>query len=247
MINSQNKSYKYPFLFLTLYISCLLATVCLANRLSLVNNLLLPGGIFSFIFTFAICDIVGEVYGYAYPRLFIWAGVISEFIFVFFVILISHLPTPQFFNHSDAYQNVFDPTFRYVVSSLIALLVGEFANIYLLAKWKILLRGNFFIFRSLISTAFGQACLTIIADLLNYSGKMATSDLLWLMVSGYTWKMCFAVILIIPSWIVVKLLKQAEKVDYYDIHTNFNPFILSLGDTSLNSIPIEASEIKIAS
>ncbi|MDP3705659.1 MAG: VUT family protein [Legionellaceae bacterium] len=40
-----------------------------------------PGGIFIFPLTFCLCDIVGEVYGYAYPRLFIWIGVLAAFVF----------------------------------------------------------------------------------------------------------------------------------------------------------------------
>ena len=74
---SRKKQYKYPYVFLGLYLTFLLATVCLANRLTLIGSMLEPGGIFVFPFLFTICDIVGEVYGYAYPRLFIWVGVLA--------------------------------------------------------------------------------------------------------------------------------------------------------------------------
>ena len=187
-----------------------------------------PGGIFVFPMTFSICDVVGEVYGYAYPRLFIWIGVLAELIFSLTVIAVSHLPTPEFFEYADAYQIVFDPTLRYVGAGLIGLLVGEFVNVYLLAKWKIFLKGKFFIFRSLLSTAFGQAFLTIIVDLLNYFGKLSTHGLGWMMLCGYFWKMCCALIMIFPAWLLVKHLKKVENVDHYDINTNFNPFILNL-------------------
>ena len=235
---SRKKQYKYPYLFLGLYLTFLLSTVCLANKLTLVGQLLLPGGIFVFIFTFTICDIVGEVYGYAYPRLFIWIGVLAEFIFSLVVIAISHAASPDYFKYTEAYKIVFDPTLRYVVSGLIALLVGEFTNVYLLAKWKIVLHGKFFIIRSLTSTAFGQACLTIIVDILNYTGKMSTQELIWMMISGYTWKMCFTIILVFPAWLLVKYLKRVENIDHYDIHTNFNPFMLSLDDKAFNEVKI---------
>lgn len=229
---SRKKQYKYPYIFLGLYLTFMLATVCLANKLTVIGNLILPGGIFVFPFTFSICDIVGEVYGYAYPRLFIWVGVFAEFIFSLVLIAVSHTTAPNYFLHSEAYQIVFDPTLRYVASGLIALLVGEFVNVYLLAKWKVTLHGNFFILRSLFSTAFGQACLTIIVDILNYTGKMPTSDLITMMISGYSWKMCFAMLLVVPAWFLVRWLKEAENIDYYDINTNFNPFILSLDERS---------------
>lgn len=228
---SRKKQYKYPYVFLGLYLTFLLSTACLASKLTLVGSMLVPGGIFVFPLTFCICDIVGEVYGYAYPRLFIWIGVIAEFIFSCNVIAVSHLPSPDFFGQASAYASVFDPTLRYVCSGLIGLLVGEFVNVYLLSKWKIRLKGKFYIFRSLISTAFGQASLTIIVDLLNYFGKVSGHGLENMMLSGYLWKMLSAVIIVFPSWLLVRYLKKVENVDHYDIHTNFNPFIFGLGET----------------
>ncbi len=206
--------------------------------------MLVPGGIFVFPLTFCICDIVGEVYGYAYPRLFIWIGVLAELVFSLILITVSHLPAPQFFHHTEAYEIVFDPTIRYVGAGLAGLVVGEVTNIYLLAKWKIFLKGKFFIFRSLLSTAFGQALLTVIVDILNYLGKMTDHSLGWMMVCGYFWKMCSALVMAFPAWLVVRYLKKVEHVDHYDFHTNFNPFLLSLDDKKIsntNPVNIESS------
>jgi len=225
---TRKKQYKYPSLLLCLYITLLLITVCLANRLTTVGNLLEPGGIFTFPLTFTICDIVGEVYGYAYPRLFIWLGLLAEVIFSVSVTLISHLPPAAALTQAHAYHIVFDPTLRYVGSGMVALLIGEFANIYLLSKWKIALHGRFFILRSLLSTAFGQACLTVIVDILNYTGKLSTAHLEWMMLCGYVWKMVYAFVLVLPAWSIIQYLKKIEHVDYYDIHTNFNPFLLTI-------------------
>jgi uncharacterized integral membrane protein (TIGR00697 family) len=231
------KQYKYPYFFLGLYLTFLLSTACLASRIIQIGSMLMPGGIFVFPITFCICDIVGEVYGYSYPRLFIWVGILAEFIFSFIVIAVSHLPIPPFFTSAEEFQIVFDPTLRYVGAGLIGLLVGEFTNVYLLAKWKVSLKGNFFIFRSLLSTASGQACLTIIVDALNYFGKLTNSNLVWMMLCGYFWKMCCALIMVFPSWLLVQYLKKIEKVDYYDINTNFNPFLFDLSSEA----PVEHS------
>src|SRR5579884_4135603 len=88
---ARKQQYKYPYIFLGFYLTFMLSTVCMASKITIVGDLLLPGGIFAFPFTFCICDIVGEVYGYAYPRLFIWIGMLAEFIFSFVVIGVSHL------------------------------------------------------------------------------------------------------------------------------------------------------------
>lgn len=230
---SSRRQYKYPLLLLGLYLTALLATVCMASRITQIGPMLEPGGIFIFPFTFCICDIVGEVYGYAYPRLFIWIGIISEFLFSLIVIGVSHLPAPEFLTGVEAYKIVFDPTLRYVCSGLLGLFVGEFANIYILAKWKIRLKGRLYLLRSLLSTVFGQAILTVIVDLLNYSGVIKGSDLIWMMLCGFFWKFCCALIMVFPSWILVKYLKKIENVDHYDIHTNFNPFVLEMKEVRL--------------
>lgn len=233
---SRKKQYKFPYIFFGLYLTFLLSTVCMANKLTLLGGFILPGGIFVFPFTFGICDVLGEVYGYAYPRLIIWVGVIGELLFSLIVIAVSHTSSPEYFKAHEAYQIVFDPTIRYVLSGLAGLLVGEIINVYILAKLKIAARGKYYIPRSLISTAIGQALLTIIVDVLNYTWKMPMSDLTDMMLSGYAWKMSFALLLAFPSWLLVKYLKKAEKIDYYDINTNFNPFILSLEENNHNCV-----------
>lgn len=229
---SKQKQYRYPLVLLGLYVTFLLSTVCLASRLTQIGTMLQPGGIFVFPFTFSICDIVGEVYGYTYPRMFIWVGVVAEIIFSIIVITVSHLPTPDFFSQAVAYQTVFDPTIRYVGAGLIGLLIGELTNVYFLSKLKIIFKGRFFIFRSLLSTAFGQALLTIIVDILNYFGKVTDHHLGWMMICGYLWKMCWAFIMVFPAWLIVRYLKKVEQVDYYDINTNFSPFIFTLNEES---------------
>ena len=59
---------------------------------------------------------------------------------------------------------------------------------------------------------------------------MPNDDLISMMFSGYSWKICFAVLLTFPAWLLVKFLKNTENIDYYDVNTNFNPFILNLND-----------------
>lgn len=203
----------------------------------------MPGGIFVFPLTFSICDIVGEVYGYAYPRLFIWVGILAECIFSMIVISVSHLPAPEFFTQATAYEIVFDPTFRYVGSGLVGLLVGELTNVYLLSKWKIFLKGKYFVIRSLVSTAFGQALLTVIVDLLNYFGKLTDNHLGWMMFCGYAWKMVCAFIMVFPAWLIVRYLKKVEEVDHYDINTNFNPFLLSLNDEGSADVRVNTERV----
>ncbi|MDF1646617.1 MAG: queuosine precursor transporter [Legionellaceae bacterium] len=213
---------------LGLYITFLLITVIVSNRLTMLGCLLEPGGIYFFPLIFPILDIMGEVYGYSYPRLFIWIGGLCELLFAVAVTSVAYFPYPDYFHYVEAYRIVFDPTIRFVFSSLLGTMIGEFLNVYLLAKWKVKLRGQSFVIRSLLATAVGQAALTIIVDLLAFSGKMSGQHLVWMMVSGYSYKMMYSALFAFPAWVVIKKLKEKERVDYFDINTNFNPFRLEI-------------------
>jgi len=224
----QDRFYKFPLIFLGIYIAILLSTVILANRLTQIAGILEPGGIYYFPLAFPILDIMGEVYGYSYPRLFIWIGAFCEICFAIAITMVAHFPYPDYFTHADAYKTVLDPTIRFVISSLLGTLVGYFMNIYFLAKWKVRLQGRSYILRCISATAIGQAALTIIVDIVAYTGKITVANLIWMMFCGYVCKMLYTLISVFPSWIIVKKLKEIEKVDYYDINTDFNPFKLDI-------------------
>lgn len=218
--------YKYIPVLLGSYITFLLLNIALANRLILLNGFLTPGGIYIYPFTFILCDIVSEVYGYAMARKFIWIGAFCKLLFTMTAIGVVHLPSPTGFNN-NAYATVFNPVLRFVIAGFIAVIIGEFINIYFLSKWKMKLQGRLFWLRSSVTIAMGQAIVSIIVDVLAFSNNMPWHSLCWMMVSGYFWKMIYTFLAIYPAWVLVKFLKKSENIDIYDYGINFNPFRLS--------------------
>ena len=134
---TKHQHYKHISILLALYVTFLLLVVSLANRFIEIGNILEAGGIFVFPLTFLICDIVSEVYGYSLARKFIWIGAFCEFIFALVTTLETHLPYPPSWHYSQDYKIVFAPTLRYVFSSYLGLILGEFVNVYLISKWKL--------------------------------------------------------------------------------------------------------------
>ncbi len=248
--------YKFPLWLMAFYVTFLLLTVCLANRFFEIAGTDGPGGIFVFPLAFFILDITAEVYGYTYSRLFIWIGALCELLFSIVTIFVSHLPSPEYFNLSLQYQTVFDPTLQFVISTLIGTLVGEFSNIYFLTKWKIKFHGQSFILRTILATALGQLLLSIIVDVLAFSNKLSLPELTWLIFCGYSWKMVYSIILVYPSWLIVKKLKSIDKIDNFDINIDFNPFKIALDDginqyavfetVNLSTRPMASSKIHLS-
>lgn len=224
-LSNTQKNYKYVHVLLTLYITILLIVVVLANRFIIVFGMLEAGGIFVFPLTFLICDIVSEVYGYSLAKKFIWLGVFAELLFAIIGTLEMKLPYPQRWMYSQDYYIVFHPTIRYVFSGLIALLCGEFVNIYLISRWKVMLHGKYFILRSIAATSIGQMLLSIIVDFTAFFGNtLSLKNLIWMIFCGWLWKLLSALVLIYPTWVLIKFLKKSEDIDIYDVNTNFNPF-----------------------
>ncbi len=221
--------YRYTYYLLAAYLFCILATMATANYEVKIWQLVLPGGIFIFPLTFMVNDITAETYGYVYPRLFIWLGIFISALFAGYTSIISLAAHPSYFLNQPAYETVFLPTIRFFFASVVGIFVGEFVNIYLLAKWKILYTKHSFIMRALGSTAIGQLALSCSVDVVAFAGTThGFEHLLNMMLSGFLIKMLGAMLGVVPSWLIVKYLKSKDKADHYDLSTNFNPFRLKL-------------------
>jgi uncharacterized integral membrane protein (TIGR00697 family) len=221
--------YKYSYYLLAIYLLSILLTMATANKLLYVFDFILPGGIFSFSLTFIINDIAAEVYGYSYPRMFIWLGLMSEFVFSLYSIGISSLSSPVFYQNSAAYAAVFDPTFRFFFASLIGVFISEFLNIICMSRLRSSTKIKSFIFRSLLSTFIGQLSLSIIVDIVAFLGKTdGILNLLRLMLFGFLIKMAMAMIFVVPAYVIVIYLKHKENLVKLKPIENYNPFSLEL-------------------
>ncbi|WP_155046992.1 queuosine precursor transporter [Piscirickettsia salmonis] len=165
--NCKEKASFFLIVFFNLLILC---------QKLLIQRYILPGGIFIFPLTFVINAVAGEVYGYSEPKKFIWLGFLSEIMFAGVTYAVTHMSYPSYFKESQAYNIVLDPAFRYAFSSLIGIFVGEFINIYILSKMKILMQGKNFLLRFLISNAIGQLFLSFIVDILIFFGKITVAQ-----------------------------------------------------------------------
>ncbi len=67
---------------------------------------------------------------------------------------------------------------------------------------------------------------TAVFYIIGLYGILPTNVLLTSILSAWVIKVLVEVIFTPLTYVVVKALKKAEKVDHYDTHTNFNPFII---------------------
>jgi queuosine precursor transporter len=105
---------------------------------------------------------------------------------------------------------------------------GEFTNSFVLAKMKINTGGRFLWTRTIGSTVAGEAVDSLIFYPVAFWGVAGWTpqQIFKVMATNYVLKVLWEVCATPLTYRVVNFLKHAEKEDYYDRDTDFNPFTL---------------------
>jgi queuosine precursor transporter len=214
-----------------LYVIITVVPTLFLYRLVQVGPLVLPGGMFIFPLIYVLGDVIAEVYGYKVARMVIWYSLICNFIFASAILSVIYLPYPPGYEHvAQKYTFVFKNILRGDVANIFGVLLGRFLNAYILTRWKVFVRGKFFIVRSFTSSAVGELIMLVIWVTIAFSGQLTKDQLLHLALSDYLIRVLYLLIFALPAAGIARFLKFLDGVDIYDKNTNFNPFQLSLKD-----------------
>jgi uncharacterized integral membrane protein (TIGR00697 family) len=221
------KAFKHLDTITVLFVTVLLVSNVVSVKLVSFGPLTFDAGTILFPLSYIFGDILTEVYGYARSRKVIWLGFTCALLMSVTFIVVGALPAAADWTNQSAYQQILGYTPRLVFASLIAYFAGEFVNSFTLAKMKVLTQGRRLWTRTIGSTLVGQIVDTGIFILIAFTGTVPAALLWTLIVSNYLFK-CGIEILFTPiTYWVTGWLKQQEHEDYYDIHTDFNPFRFS--------------------
>jgi uncharacterized integral membrane protein (TIGR00697 family) len=109
----------------------------------------------------------------------------------------------------------------------VAYFLGEFSNSFVLAKMKVWMEGRFLWMRTIGSTIIGEGVDTVTFVVIASSfGVFPWSLFFTLIVANYIFKVSIEVIFTPVTYRIVAFLKREEQEDYYDRHTDFNPFLV---------------------
>ena len=109
-----------------------------------------------------------------------------------------------------------------------ASIIGNFINIFIISKFKVLIKGRLFWLKSLCSTGIGELVFTIVGGVLVWGGIQSSSKIALIMLNAYTFKMLYAFIAVWPTALIAKVLKRVEQTDIYDVGISYNPFKLDV-------------------
>ena len=121
---------------------------------------------------------------------------------------------------------IFGQTPRIVAASLVAFWLGEFVNSFVLAKMKLASAGKYLWLRTIGSTVFGEIADSLVFYPIAFYGVWSNEQLISVMIGNYFIKVLWEVLATPLTYVIVNFLKRAERVDFYDKNTDFNPFSL---------------------
>jgi uncharacterized integral membrane protein (TIGR00697 family) len=231
------KQYRFFDLIMAIFVTVLVVSN-IASSAKIVDwgfsffqvRMAFDAGTLMFPIAYIFGDVLTEVYGYKQSRRVIWMGffclALSAVIF-WIVRLMPGEATWQGYAGDAAYNAILGgmSSGGIVLASLAGYWTGEFTNSFILAKMKVLTNGRWLWMRTIGSTIFGELVDTVMFVIVASAfGVFPWSLFLTLTVTNYLFKCGVEALMTPVTYMVVNALKRLESEDYYDRHTNFNPF-----------------------
>ncbi|WP_206997069.1 queuosine precursor transporter [Trinickia mobilis] len=189
----------------------------------------LPAGLIVFPMTYAFSTMITEVYGFRVSRIVIWGGLAVNFMLVIGMWLLSLLPSSPVWAArnialAQAYAVLAGEFARTFVASTVAYFAGEFLNTISLAKLKIASAGRHLWARVVFSTSIAIVIDSALFCTILFWGRLPGKVIFAIIGVQVMVKTLYELVLLPLVTTVSRRLKKMDGVDYYDYHTNFNPF-----------------------
>ena len=227
------RQYRYYDLLMAGFVTILLCSNLIGpGKVSLALGVSFGVGNIFFPISYIFGDVLTEVYGYARARRVIWAGFAALIFATIMTQAVLHMPADpaEPFNGriQPALEVVFGGTWRIVIGSILAFLVGDFVNSLVMAKMKIVTRGRFLWTRTVGSTVAGQGVDSLLFYPIAFAGVWSATTMLQVILFNWFFKVTIEALMTPVTYGVVGFLKRQEQEDFYDTSTDFTPFSLRL-------------------
>lgn len=221
---------RYLGVITGVFCGALVTTIILSGKIAEVGGATFPASIVLFPLTFLIGDVLTEVYGYAAARKAVWAGLAAELLWIASYMAAAALPPAAFWPHQDSFVALLGQTPRIAVAGMVAYVIGEFLNAYVLARLKVASGGRGLAIRMVGSTAIGAAADTAVVLTLAFGGSIPAGELLQMGIVVWGLKVVWEIVALPISIPFIAWLKRREQLDHFDESTDFNPFRLAGSD-----------------
>lgn len=207
-----NISFLQLCLTLLFVVSLLVSNVITAKQVQLPFGIVMTGAVFIFPITYILSDLFSEVYGYRWSRRTAYLGFAANLFMVIIFSLVIISPAPSFWPHQEAFQTVLGNTPRILFSSLLAFMIGDFANDKLFQKMKIKYPTTHkgFGWRAILSSVAGELVDSLIFLPLAFLGQMPISNLIVMVIMQVVIKTGYEIIILPVTYRVVTVVSAYE-------------------------------------
>jgi hypothetical protein len=207
-----------------LFVTSLIAANIVAVKIVNVWIFQVPAGTLTlFPLSYIFGDVLTEVYGFRRARFIIWLGFACNAVAVVAILAAGALPAAGFWQDQAAYDTILGFTWRLLLASWVAYLVGEFTNSFILARLKVITGGRWLWSRTISSTLIGQFIDTGVFILIAFSGVIPNDELRRTFIDAWIVKVGYEVLATPLTYVVINFLKRADRSDTYDTRADFNP------------------------
>lgn len=200
------------------FVSFMLISNILANRMIQVGAWALDAGTLTFPVTYVISDIVSEIYGYKWSRRIAWISAAMNAILALFILTAIRIPHPEWFDASH-FAMALGSSYRIVIASIAAYVLGDWVNDVIFREMK---KRNpnatHFKLRAIFSSVGGSIVDTSVFVVIAFTFLMPASEMVPMVVISVIAKTAYE-ILILP--LTVKVLKVVERKESEYTETNY--------------------------
>jgi uncharacterized integral membrane protein (TIGR00697 family) len=178
--------------------------------------------------TYILADVICEVYGWTTAMRIVWFGLFCEAIFAGCILLVIHIPAygHGFPVHQKEYYDTLGGIGRFVMGGIISNIFAGLLNIYCISKWKVRADGKYFWIRSIASTCLSEFVLVVITIFIAFPTTIHMHEMIILCRNAYVLEIIYAIIFVVPAQFIVAWLKKVDRINAFDYHTSYNPFLL---------------------
>ena len=199
----------YPY-FAAVFVALLLISNIGAVKLIEFGPIITDGGAILFPLVYIVGDILSEVYGFkAARRVILTAFAVSILASATFY-LVQLAPPASDWENQEAFELILGFVPRIVLASVIAFLVGQLLNSYVLVKIKERTKERNLWLRLMGSTALGQFADTLIFCTIAFYGVITGIEFLKYLVIGYFYKSSIEYLFVPITYQVIAFIKRRE-------------------------------------
>ncbi|MBI5621453.1 queuosine precursor transporter [Candidatus Falkowbacteria bacterium] len=207
---------------LTLYLTSLFASNTLGLKLMpFLFGTHLSVAVFFFPFVFLTTDVIGQVYGKAMAKTFVWAGALSVILFFIYSLISLLAPwSPDGTWAHDSYNTIFGVSVRISIASVLAFIIGEYQDVLAFFFFKKKLQGRAFWLQSNLSNLISQLLDTAIFMFVAFLGVYSVKTIILISIPWWLYKVLMGLFYTPLSYLGIALLKDHSDENQTNPHAD---------------------------